>query len=164
MGYERQTWNNGASGGTPITADALNHIEAGVKSSAKGFAVGSADVVPNSSTDLVTVEGSDPIEVYGSGDTLGIGIVDGGIGRSLFDEDVRKSLANADAAIAGTVPDGSLTAVKMAEHALLDLVSEPGTAYFSFEDSNPAKLFGGTWTVRVDTRLFMGLRIYRRVS
>lgn len=31
MAYEKQTWADGEEGGTPITADRLNHIEDGVK-------------------------------------------------------------------------------------------------------------------------------------
>lgn len=30
MAYEKQTWADGAAGGTPITADRLNHIESGI--------------------------------------------------------------------------------------------------------------------------------------
>ena len=30
MGYTKQTWNDNASGGTPITAARLNHIEDGI--------------------------------------------------------------------------------------------------------------------------------------
>lgn len=30
MGYTKQTWNDNASGGTPITAARLNHIEEGI--------------------------------------------------------------------------------------------------------------------------------------
>lgn len=164
MGYDRQTWYNGASGGTPLTADALNHIEAGIKASAKGMRVGSSAVKPNTSTDLVTMEASAPVAVSGSGDTVRVSLVQGGIGRELLDDDVQKAIQKGESAAEATVPDGSLTAVKIAEHALLDLVTEPGTAYMSFADSNPAKLFGGTWTVRTDTHLFMGLRIYRRTA
>ena len=35
MAYEAQTWVDGVDGGTPITADALNHIEAGVEDAAE---------------------------------------------------------------------------------------------------------------------------------
>ncbi|MGJ8525184.1 hypothetical protein LMG33818_000892 [Halomonadaceae bacterium LMG 33818] len=30
MAYEQQTWKDGKDGGTPITADRLNHMEAGI--------------------------------------------------------------------------------------------------------------------------------------
>lgn len=30
MAYEKQEWKNGRSGGTPINADRLNHIEDGI--------------------------------------------------------------------------------------------------------------------------------------
>lgn len=35
MAYDKQTWKNGASGGTPIDADALNHIEQGIADKAE---------------------------------------------------------------------------------------------------------------------------------
>lgn len=34
MGYEKQTWVNGAEGGTPLSAPRLNHLEAGVDAAA----------------------------------------------------------------------------------------------------------------------------------
>jgi hypothetical protein len=30
MAYEKQTWKNGKDGGTPVSADRLNHIEEGI--------------------------------------------------------------------------------------------------------------------------------------
>lgn len=36
MTYERQTWANGAEGETPITAEALNHMEEGIEGAAAG--------------------------------------------------------------------------------------------------------------------------------
>lgn len=164
MGYTKQTWYNGASGGTPVTADALNHMETGIKGSVKGLKAGSSTVAANTSTDLVAVEGTAPVSVSGSGDTLRVALAQKGIGRTLLSQDVQDALAKGESAAEATVPDGSLTASKLVEHALLNLVTEPGTAYMSFAESNPAKLFGGTWTVRTDTYLFMGLRIYRRTA
>ena len=34
MAYDQQEWADGEAGGTPITADALNHIEAGLADAA----------------------------------------------------------------------------------------------------------------------------------
>lgn len=31
MSYTEQTWNNGVSGNTPVSADRLRHMEAGIK-------------------------------------------------------------------------------------------------------------------------------------
>lgn len=31
MAYEKQVWKNGKDGGTPVSADRLNHIEAGIE-------------------------------------------------------------------------------------------------------------------------------------
>lgn len=40
-----------------------------------------------------------------------------------------------------------------------------GTAFLTYDQShNPSQEFGGTWTVRDDTYLFMGITIYRRVA
>lgn len=38
MAYTEQTWADGPSGGTPITADALNHIEGGIAAAAAAAA------------------------------------------------------------------------------------------------------------------------------
>lgn len=35
MAYEKQTWKDGESGGTPITAKRLNHIEEGIAAKAE---------------------------------------------------------------------------------------------------------------------------------
>ena len=32
MAYEKQEWKNGKDGGTPVSADRLNHIEEGIAS------------------------------------------------------------------------------------------------------------------------------------
>lgn len=35
MAYEKQVWKNGEDGGTPITAERLNHIEQGIADKAE---------------------------------------------------------------------------------------------------------------------------------
>lgn len=35
MAYEQQTWRDGADGGTPVTAERLNHMEAGIAAKAQ---------------------------------------------------------------------------------------------------------------------------------
>lgn len=35
MAYEKQEWKDGEEGGTPISAERLNHIEEGIESSAE---------------------------------------------------------------------------------------------------------------------------------
>lgn len=35
MAYEKQEWKNGEEGGTPITAERLNHIETGISEKAE---------------------------------------------------------------------------------------------------------------------------------
>lgn len=40
-----------------------------------------------------------------------------------------------------------------------------GTAFLTFdEDRNPASEFGGTWTLNTETYLFLGIKIYKRIS
>lgn len=51
-----------------------------------------------------------------------------------------------------------------ADKKKLDNAFPVGRAIFSYVDLNPAALYGGTWTVRTDTYMFMGMRIYRRTA
>lgn len=51
-----------------------------------------------------------------------------------------------------------------ADKRKLDGSYPKGIAIFSYDDLNPAELYGGTWTVRTDTHMFLGLRVYRRVQ
>lgn len=41
----------------------------------------------------------------------------------------------------------------------------PGVCFLTYDATrNPASEFGGTWTLNTDTYLFMGIKIYKRVS
>lgn len=50
MAYTKQVWNNNVSGGTPITAEKLNHIEDGIYNSAKTADTANTSKVPTSRT------------------------------------------------------------------------------------------------------------------
>lgn len=51
-----------------------------------------------------------------------------------------------------------------ADKKKLDNAFPVGRAIFSYVDLNPAALYGGTWTVRTDTYMFMGMKVYRRTA
>lgn len=45
MAYQKQTWNNNPSGGTPITAERLNHMEEGIANAVETDSVASLNVL-----------------------------------------------------------------------------------------------------------------------
>lgn len=53
--YDLQTWANGPSGNTPIDADALNYMEAGIKSADERADVGQEITTAMNATDATTV-------------------------------------------------------------------------------------------------------------
>ena len=66
MGYEKQTWYDRPTGGTPINADRLNHIEEGIYQNAKNW-----DSISPKLTDLFLVKGVTMPSVTVGGSTVG---------------------------------------------------------------------------------------------
>lgn len=66
MAYEKQTWKNGEEGGTPITAERLNHIEEGIAEKSEKGDAGKAATISIDSVETVEPGEEAKIENTGS--------------------------------------------------------------------------------------------------
>lgn len=80
MAYTPREWSNGADGGTPITAEALNHIEQGIAAKAERGPKGTAGAdgkqgppgEPGVSVTAASSDGENVVFELSNGETLSV--------------------------------------------------------------------------------------------
>ena len=143
MAYERVNWENLPSKNTPVNADNLNKMDAGIANA--------VEKTGDTMTGGLLFKNNDSYEAIrkirtlnGTDYQLTVGLGANGAARMEFIKVPNNVLSSVEARSDGIY--NGVSGKKLVETSdLLNLIYPVGSIYISVNSTNPANLFGGTW-------------------